>query len=76
MDCGEVFISKIKKKNKKLAEINQENSDPLKRGWSDYDKTLLRWVVMLPLKGICPLFRGKHFPKGKSKRDFDKFWPF
>ena len=76
VDCGGIFISKFYKKNQKLAEINKKSSDPLKRGWSDYGKTHPRWVVMLPSKGIYPLFRGKHLTKGKSKSDFTYFWPF
>ena len=76
VDCGGIFISKFFKKNQKLAEINEKNSDPLKRGWSDYGKTHPRWVVMLSSKGIYPLFRGKHLTKGKSKSDFTYFWPF
>ena len=76
VDCGGIFISKFFKKNQKLAEINEKSSDPLKRGWSDYGKTHPRWVVMLPSKGIYPLFRGKHLTKGKSKSDFTYFWPF
>ena len=76
VDCGGIFISKFFKKSQKLAEINKKSSDPLKRGWSDYGKTHPRWVVMLPSKGIYPLFRGKHLTKGNSKSDFSYFWPF
>ena len=60
VDCGGIFNSKFFKSDQKSTEIQWKSSHPPKRGWSDYEKTNPRWVVMLPSKGIHPLFRGSH----------------
>ena len=81
VDCGGIFNSKFFKSDQKSTEIQWKSSHPPKRGWSDYEKTNLRWVVMLPSKGIHPLFRGSHLTEWKSKSDlahflayFNTFW--